>query len=271
MSDYRLGRWRPTGLSDLIRLGRDFDGGYVVSAASIDAATVLVGMGINDDWSFESDFAARLPRARIVGIDGSVSTERFRTLSRDAAIDAGRAALRLDRARGRHGLREARRWYRTARGFRAFFSEPGHHFIPRYLGHRDLDWAGLVRSHLDDDSAIFVKMDIEGAEYEVLPDIVSDHARITGCAIEFHDCGARWSEFVSAMDALSEHFVVAHLHGNNWAPLVPGTALPSVMEVSLVHRRLVPHALVPTRREQLPVPGLDMPNCPARPEYILPL
>jgi hypothetical protein len=72
------------------------------------------------------------------------------------------------------------------------------------------------------------------------------------------------------MDALSQHFVIAHLHGNNYAPLVPGTRMPSVLEASLVHRSLVTEPLASISPDRLPRPGLDMPNYPVRAEYILP-
>ena len=42
--------------NDLVRIGRDHDGGYLVSKIDIDDSEILVGLGISDDWSFESDF-----------------------------------------------------------------------------------------------------------------------------------------------------------------------------------------------------------------------
>ena len=42
--------------SDLVRIGRDNDGGYLVSKSDIEKSDVLIGLGINDDWSFERDF-----------------------------------------------------------------------------------------------------------------------------------------------------------------------------------------------------------------------
>ena len=42
--------------SDLIRIGRENDGGYLVSRSDIDHSDVLIGLAINDDWSFEKEF-----------------------------------------------------------------------------------------------------------------------------------------------------------------------------------------------------------------------
>jgi acyl carrier protein len=82
-------------------------------------------------------------------------------------------------------------------------------------------------------------MDIEGSEYDVLPAILADADRITGLVIEFHEVGSRWAHFRTVLEALSGPFAVVHVHGNNWGPLVPGTTVPDVLEVRLLHRRLM--------------------------------
>ena len=42
--------------NDLVRIGKDYDGGYLVSTVDIDKSEVLIGLGINYDWSFEENF-----------------------------------------------------------------------------------------------------------------------------------------------------------------------------------------------------------------------
>jgi len=37
---------------NLIRLGRNFDGGYLVDKQSIKQTKTFISLGINDDWSF---------------------------------------------------------------------------------------------------------------------------------------------------------------------------------------------------------------------------
>jgi hypothetical protein len=268
---HSLRAWLPADLPDLVRLGRAHDGGYVVSEASIAAADVVVGLGISDDWSFEADVAARRPGLRIVAVDGSVSAAVFCRRAVDSIRSALGTLLRWDLARGRRSLDRAAHAWRTARRFRAFFGAPGRVFLRRYLGAGRLGWAELARDALRPGERVFLKIDIEGAEYDLVPEIVADHARITGCAIEFHDCGARWAAFAGAMDQLSGPFVVAHLHGNNWAPLVPGSALPSVMEVSFVNRSLLSWVPGPITPDRLPRPALDMPSRAGVDEYRLPL
>jgi hypothetical protein len=51
-----LKNYCPIELNDLIRVGRNLDGGYVISKRQIEKASLLLSFGINDDWSFEEDF-----------------------------------------------------------------------------------------------------------------------------------------------------------------------------------------------------------------------
>src|SRR5262245_45959977 len=60
-------------LGDLVRLGRPFDGGYVVNERAVRQSRYLLSFGINDDWSFEEDFRKSSPEAEIFCFDHSVS------------------------------------------------------------------------------------------------------------------------------------------------------------------------------------------------------
>ena len=258
--------------ADLARFGRRQDGGYVVPRRALDAAACLVGLGINDEWSFETDVLAHTGVRRLVAVDGSVGLRRFLRL----AFHEGRMALgavltgRWPVARF-HGGR-TRHWLRTAWGFRTLLAPAGRTFVPRMLrgapGGDGVTWRALVAAHAADGAPLFVKMDIEGAEYDVLPALLADADRITGLAVEFHDVGREWTRFRALLEALTVPFAVVHVHGNNWGPLVPGTAVPEVLEVTLLHRGLM------TAEEQaaeaadpLPVPGLDWPNRPGTEDY----
>ena len=62
--------------NDLIRIGRNFDGGYLVSKSDIDRSEILIGLGINDDWSFEEDFLHR-KKVDVFAYDASVNERYF--------------------------------------------------------------------------------------------------------------------------------------------------------------------------------------------------
>lgn len=266
-----LAPWRPRALDDFVRIGRDHDGGYVVSAAAVAATRTVVGLGINDDWSFEEEMATRVPGLAVVVVDGSISVRHFRRQAYDHLARAMPHAIRFRRWHALDDWRAARRAWATASRFAAFCAAPGRTFHERFIGAAPgmMRWPDLGLTATPGCSPdVFVKMDIEGAEYDVLPDVLRDADRLAGMAVEFHDMAERWGDFARAMDSLQERFAIAHIHGNNWAALIPGSDVPRVLEVCVVNRALLPAMLAPSMAHY-PRAGLDMPNHPDRPDHPL--
>lgn len=46
----------PLKVKKMIRMGRDFDGGYIVCADTLKKCKNLISLGVGDDTSFERDF-----------------------------------------------------------------------------------------------------------------------------------------------------------------------------------------------------------------------
>ena len=61
---------------DLNRIGRNNDGGYLVSYNDIINSDLLVGLGISDDWSFEQEFS-NIKKITILAYDGSISKKKL--------------------------------------------------------------------------------------------------------------------------------------------------------------------------------------------------
>ena len=62
----------PIKKTDLVRLGRNNDGGYAVTKKSIDKTQSLISFGISDDWSFEQSFKLKKD-IKIICFDNSVN------------------------------------------------------------------------------------------------------------------------------------------------------------------------------------------------------
>ena len=56
-----------------IRLGKKYDGGYVVSKKAVLNSKNLVSFGVYDDWSFESDFIKNNNKINIFLFDGTIN------------------------------------------------------------------------------------------------------------------------------------------------------------------------------------------------------
>jgi hypothetical protein len=114
---------------------------------------------------------------------------------------------------------------------------------------------------------MFVKMDIEGGEYELISEIVvresASPGTFAGLCIEFHDIRTRESEFLSLVSDLLKHFAIIHLHANNCVVL--SSDFPDVLEITFA-----PKVDTSTSRVlKLPNTALDAPTDPSAPDYSL--
>ncbi len=226
---------QPEGTFDLVRLGRDHDGGYLVDRRDVLAATALISLGINDDWSFEDDFLTMNP-VPLDAYDGSVSQRGYLRRIVKEALAGRRTELTSN--------------LKALTGYRRFFNESRHHHnlmvgFAKTPGSTTL--AEVFESKTEADDRVFLKVDIEGWEYRVLDDIVKYAGRISALAIEFHDFdlhAERVRDFIAATD-----LKVAHVHCNNYCP-VSDTGTPLALEVTLTSQSplttgsvTLPHAL----------------------------
>jgi hypothetical protein len=74
--------FRPKKNYDLIRLGRNNDGGYLVEKNSIKNSKTLISFGIGNDWSFESHFKSQ-NNIKIFAYDYSVNNYFWSHQSKD--------------------------------------------------------------------------------------------------------------------------------------------------------------------------------------------
>jgi len=105
-----------------------------------------------------------------------------------------------------------------------------------------------------------MKMDVEGAEWDsflAAPDETFEH--ISQLVVEFHHVDDE--KYVRTIRRLKEHFVVAHVHYNNFSCRADAAPFPAwAFEVLLVNKRVAQTdgtagAMSPT--------ALDAPNDPA--------
>lgn len=240
----------PIECPGLVRVGRAQDGGYVLPAAALAESDALLSFGLGDDWSFEADCVARRPGLRVDVYDPTVGPLRFFRRSLKAWFSP----------------RYQRDLYASYR--RLFDGRRGRHWR-EWVGSRPDDTGVLAAAaRLLPEGGLLVKMDIEGAEYGVLSELVALSPRITALAIEFHDTDRRAAEIAGFARTLGATHPIVHLHGNNAAPLCADGRTPTVLELTFARRGLLPPDLRPFAGS-LPRPDLDRPNLPDRPDCLL--
>ncbi|MDB9807365.1 hypothetical protein OAC03_05820 [Amylibacter sp.] len=201
--------------SDLVRIGRDNDGGYLVSQSDIEKSELLIGLGICDDWSFEEGFV-QLNDINVVAFDASLG---FRFWVKKAIFQTIKNPFSL------YPLRKFI-------SYRKFFKGK-HKHVKKFVGLNSLSETHCTFVDVlneTDSQNIFLKIDIEGSEYRFLDDIIANEKRISGMVLELHDCDIHLERIQNFIKKLSLKLV--HVHANNYAPIRASDGLPLVLELS---------------------------------------
>ena len=202
-----------------------------------------------------------------VVIDCKTKYDKFLSAGIDVNIDFEQAFVQL------HPVVECEAFDGTVASFPQT-SEQRIHFHKKNIGPGNSDTVTNWHAYLDEYKNVFIKMDIEGSEYEWLNTLTATHLNhILQIVIEFHS-PYKNEQHWKMIDKLNATHYLVHLHGNNYAGIVqfspnPTQAiLPDVFECTFVRKTEFPHP--PAYNSMaLPVPGLDTPNCPTRPDIQL--
>jgi len=253
-------RCHPIELDDLLRVGSAKDGGYVISKRQIENTKILLSFGINRDWTFEYDFNER-KNVRVYAYDYSI--KKFPFVNKKFAKEYMRMDKTLDFLR-RSKVKKFKNELCLSKKFDQFFNnKAGRYFIPKFIGQYDDDKNICFESIFKElgtveDNSVFLKMDIESAEYLCLPQLLPFIRKINGIVVEFHQLDIAEKKFDEIMEMLSEYFYVAHVHGNNCAKLIYKTNIPKVLEMTFICKSLVP-GKINLSGKKYPINGLDAP------------
>lgn len=247
---------RPFRSFPLVRLGSNHDGGYVIPAQTLDYIDGVLSFGIDRNWSFESDLRSIRPRLPLHAYDHTIH-ERF-----------------FYRELRKHWIRffvfkcswaELLQAKKTLADFRQAFSGNAVHYRQRITNRpesvSDVDFS-LALQRLSGCRNLLVKIDIEGDEFRILPQILAHANFISVLVVEFHETGVLRETFRYWVQRIQKKFYLAHLHANNGGGLFKDN-LPEFLEMTFVRGQ------PPSQRRNLhlPVRGIDYPNVASRPDY----
>jgi hypothetical protein len=230
---------RPKQPNSLVRLGQDYDGGYLVDEKDVQEAECLLSLGINDDWSFEKAFCKQND-VDVLAFDGSIGASRFLKGALNylplffLPVFFRRASTYLDYKRFFKGK------HRHIKSFVGIDAPPSDLSMRRVFEILRAQCSGMC----------FLKIDIEGSEYRILDDVIEHAETTTALAIEFHDCDLHLGRIEAFIQSYPLQLI--HVHANNFASLTP-EGLPMVLELTFSSRTPAETGLA------LPHPK-DMPN-----------
>ncbi len=221
----------------------------------------VLSFGVGWDWSMEKSVAgiSGLSHLTIHAYDHTVGSEVYLLNFCKGMIGflAGRTS-RMDLS--------AR--LRTYLDYRRFFSGKRVHFRERvwdFDRNRNDVMIETILHRLPNAHHLLLKMDIDGAEYRIIPDILKHSSRIDLMMIELHGTRHLRSIFEIHVRDILNHFNIVHVHGNNYGGIA-ADGLPDALEITFVNKRF---PTTGTFRNHLPVAGLDFPNVPSRPDITL--
>jgi hypothetical protein len=246
---------RPMVGVSMLRLGRNYDGGYVVPKLALIECDALISLGYGYDSSFEREFLKFDRKKSVALYDLNINLKSsIKRLFLDlfSVIFQGRG---FPVFRGKQLLEY----------LLVLFNQRINYKIGK-IGHvNDSKCLNLVdTSKAIAGKNIILKMDIEGSEYESLDLDLHYLGRFQCLIIEFHDIASRSDEFLSITNSIKKEFTLMNTHINNFAPIVKG--IPQVVELCFIRSSLIAKDSLKWA-DSIPNP-IDLPCNPSKPEII---
>lgn len=212
----------------MFRMGRNLDGGYVMSHLPFSQPyDLLLGAGVGGDISFEIQFCNTYPSVQCFLFDGTLNQ-----------------------------LPEGQR------------DHPRIHYVQKNIGPKETASETNLHSYFQKHNNIFLKMDIEAAEYPWLNTLTENQlSKLAQIVIEFHDPHSEMHQQV--FTNLNKTHYLVHIHGNNHAGFTKhhNIMTPVVFECTYLNKKFfVKHPKLNTQ----PLPGpLDFPDNIDKPDLDL--
>ena len=162
----------------LTRIGPKLDGGYVVDKRSIQESNTIITCGLNDDWEFEKSFLKKNDDCKVIAFD--------HTIDRKFWINRFKKDIRHFFLLKKIRLRKIIGIFKYLDYINFFKNNNKHHIIkigPQNINQKEI----TISKILENQSNVILKIDIEGDEYKILNEIISNSEKITSLIIEFHN------------------------------------------------------------------------------------
>ena len=249
--DKKFNLLKPVKTTNLLRLGRKSDGGYIVDFDIMKKCNTLILFGMGSDWSFELDYIRKNDNSSIHIYDYTVSASPY--------------------------IKEILKYFRrfiTLRQSYAAFLERIKYFYKykRFLDLRNVKFyrekiTGKIQSNSETDikrvfkrvdkKEVILKCDIEGMEYNIIDQILEYKDQIEMFIVEFHRIDKNEKNFLESIKKIKNYFHIIHIHGNNhYSENIDG--LPVILEITFLKKKYIKAEKIEYSKK-FPIQGLDYP------------
>ncbi len=238
----KLNVLKPNTNVKLIRLGDKNDGGYVISEDAIYRSKYLVSGGYGHDATFEID--ALLNCKNLIEVHLFDYSINLFTIIKGILLHSPKNFLLflVDRVRGR-------KYLKILPNFGYLFNfiklkKVSNLYYLNYkivnekvsnLESKSISLLKYIESR--DFESVFIKLDIEESEYEIIEELLSIYSKINGFVIEFHEIKKNSKVFIEIINKMKIYFEICHLHINNFRPEVD-SGWPNTVEISFINKKL---------------------------------
>jgi|TARA_B110000881_G_C18584059_1_gene523591 hypothetical protein len=253
--DHNYNFLKPINTNDLIRIGRNQDGGYVVNSKIIEKCNILISFGLGSDWSFELDYLKKNKNLKIYVYDHTVSyvpyiKETLKYLKRFLLLKKNFHDFYC-RFLNLYSYLKFKKNKQVN-----FFSEKIT-FPIKEVYETDIN---KVFSRIEAEKEVILKCDIEGSEFLIIDQILEHSNRINLLIFEFHNLDKYEDNFKKLINKLSKKFKITHIHGNNHDDVLP-SGLPITIELTMVNFKYCAQEAAGNTKNY-PLANLDFPNNP---------
>ena len=211
--------------SNLIRIGPEKDGGYIVDKRILNKSKVVITLGLNDDWDFEKDYLDKSSNSRIIAYDHTVNEQFWKTRFKNDLI-----SFLLFKKIKFNQIIDIFKYF----SYLAFFRGKNEHLIKKVVPKKKKINQVTVNEALKDFQNTLLKIDIEGDEYGVLDQINKNSKKINLLIIEFHNVKKNIKKIKKFLK--KSNLKIIHIHANNYGG-IDKNGLPRVLEISLLNKK----------------------------------
>lgn len=240
---------------NLIRLGNNYDGGYLIPKTIIKKTKLLLSFGLGTDWSFEKNFKDINKNLKINCYDHTINRKFWYEYTIVAIFFF---------IKNFKNFNDIFTFFK----YRKFFSQINVRHIQKKIVLKkfnsiDISINEIVKSFRN--KRLFLKIDIEGDEYRII-DKLKSFKKMTGFIIEFHNIDLHYKKILHFLNK-NKNFKVVHVSPNNMGGINENNE-PLVVEITFINTKIYKD-FKKTKSSFINRSKLDFLNDPKKKEIIL--
>ena len=235
-------------IKNLVRIGPNYDGGYVIHRETINLTKKIISCGLSDDWNFEKKFNELNNNCSVIAYDHTVNNDFWlKRFKKDIIHFFLFKKLRLTKIIKIFDYVD----------YKKFFNNKNKHFQKKIVKNNQKKNEISMSEVLQNINDIILKVDIEGDEYEILSDITENSQKIVSLIIEFHNLKTNLDKIETFINK-NKFLKLIHIHANNFKD-TDANGDPNDIELTFVNINKI-NVSNKKSKKNYPISGLDYKN-----------